>query len=146
VIHFRIEQLHRNRRPVLFTERHQALQSGRAIFQALLVVHTITIAGETNDVLETSFDALLDERLIDFDKGVMMFDAIETVRNRPDLFLLSTDFNFLRRIADHRTMHIVLLHGRKILGIEQLDRLQSKFLARGNEIFERNFLVAPLAG
>lgn len=64
---FAVQQFHHERDFVLFGERHEALQSDGAVFQALLIVETSTVPGETNHALVAIVGGLFDALFVSLD-------------------------------------------------------------------------------
>ena len=142
VVYPAVQELHADRDAVLLRQRHDPLQSNRAILQTLLVIHAVAIAREANQVLQPGVGGLLDALLVDLEKGVVVLQTIEGLANAADLHALR---RLARRIAHHRAVHVVFADRRELIGIQQLDGLQSEFLSLTAERIEIDLLVAPLA-
>ena len=125
----------------LFRERKKFFQTFSAVFQTLGVVEAVAISRKANEVFHAGIGDGGDLRFVGLDEEVMMLFAVERFRDAAEVAGRAFD----RRVADHRADEAEFFQRREIGGLEQVDGGEAHRFARGAEVVEVDFRVAPFA-
>ena len=87
----RVQQLHHQRDAELLGEGQDALQPDRAVYQALLIVHAIAVAGKADQLLCADLRAVLQFPLINLHQRIVVFQAVEGFLDHADLHAVLGD-------------------------------------------------------
>jgi hypothetical protein len=121
VVHARVEEFHDQSDTAFLGLRQDFLQAFRAVFHAGLVVQPVTIAGETDEMLETRVGHGVDGGSVGFGEEFMVLLAIKCAFDGAEFFALRSVDGRERR---HRAAQPVLFQRGEIGRGDQLDGLQ----------------------